>query len=169
MSTVSENKNTVNQSSFLGSVFYNINEMSGRLFYTPTADDYLMYSDLVWINNKLYDYVTNELADESKDKFGDAYNELSYSKTVFASKFDENDFAKGGYNLLGMSWLPWFPPPKFQDSDAYIFRNTIGHGPVYFNKARSEVLMPTLMTAGKLAGITLLGWYGAKFIYRRYK
>eukprot|EP00039_Didymoeca_costata_P016173 m.286362 g.286362 ORF g.286362 m.286362 type:complete len:65 (+) comp16350_c0_seq14:732-926(+) len=59
-------------------------------------------------------------------------------------------------------------PEDPNNPGGYIRRNNY-QAITKFNSARMEVLMPTMMTVGKLAGIGLAVYFGGKLSYKAYK
>ena len=148
-----------NKATFLGSVYYNLNELAGNLLGAPSTEDYFTYSDVVDANGQAQDYITSQVKP-------DAWTlENDYTTTVWT--VPEDEWEKGDWFLFGKTWLPWFPQPSDGNGN-YLRRNDITQV-TSFNKARWAVLMPTLMTIAKIAGPTIAvgvaGWYG----YKKYR
>ena len=150
-----------NKADFVGSVFYNINRMTGYTFGVSPADHYL-YSDGGTENGVLVDYITLEPLDEKGE---DIISALTYDHTVWKRIFNEDDYYNGDWFLFGQTWLPWFAPPPTNDGKGWLRRGDPNDNSVS-NKASIPVLIPTAMSAVKVLGITLAAYYGVNYGYR---
>jgi hypothetical protein len=148
-----------NEATFLGSVYYNLNAMTGNLLGRPSTEDYFKYSDVIDSNNQAIDYITGEVQP-------DAWT-LNNDYTTWVWTVDQDEWLKGDWFLFGKTWLPWFPQPS-DGSGNYLRRNSVNQV-TSFNKARWEVLKPTLLSAAKIIGptaaVAAAGWYGYKKYY----
>lgn len=145
-----------NNTDFAGSLMYNLNFLIGT---TPTLDDMVKYSDVVYNSGTYKDYVT--LQPTTLD--GTATSFISYDNTIYVYSEDEATYETGDWFLFGQTWLPFFPPPSVNGQ--YQFRKRIDNQ-IYYNKARMGVLLPTMITVGKLAGITAGVYFGGKMAYK---
>lgn len=150
-----------NKADLLGSLIYNINASTGfALGVGP--DDHYLYSDGITGTPHPKDYITGEEIDESSIDVGSF---LTYDHTMFIGTLDNVDYYKGDWFLFGISWLPWFPPPAKPDGKGRYRRYDMKYNTV-FNKARSDVLIPTMITIGKVTGIAVGTYYGLKLGWR---
>jgi hypothetical protein len=158
--TLSRPSQQVNHSDFMGSLFYNFNAMTGFALGGPSPTDGQLYSDVVFLNGGTKDYVTGN------DATVDVGGYIMSGDTTYQNIISRNEWEEGDWFLFGQHWLPMLAPPQDpNDSTKYIRRNNASYE-TKFNSARSDVLMPTLMTFAKLAGIGIGTWYGGKLLYK---
>ena len=158
-----------NEADFLGSLYYNINAMTGFMLYTPDRQHAALYSDMMHTQpldgKTMTDYATGKTV--TNEEAGDIWKHLNYDETYKLAVMtpDEYKAIEPYYTLLGLSWLPWFPIP--QDEKGNRLRRYDVKNRTRFNKARWEVLEPTLMTVGKLTAAALLGLSVVKFAFNQ--
>ena len=152
---------STNQSDLLGSIFYNFNQMTGWMLGDPSDVDIKLYSDIVIHDGKHVDYIT--LA-EATEPPGAGFISLTYDDTTYLNNVTQEEWEQGDWFLFGIKSLPWFPMPS-DGAGGYLRRNNAGYVS-RFNKARSSVLTPTLITAAKLTGASMGVYYGTKYGYR---
>lgn len=159
-----------NQVDFLGSLYYNFNYMTGFALGYPSAQDMILYSDIVGLTSQggdglYHDYLDYSVVDTTL--YGSpGTNALSGNNSYFQSTITEEEWAQGDWFLLGIKQLPWFPMPKGADNVYHKRYNTHDQS-VAFNKARRDVLMPTALTVAKLAAAGGALYYGGKMAYKR--
>eukprot|EP00035_Acanthoeca_spectabilis_P019360 m.420825 g.420825 ORF g.420825 m.420825 type:complete len:161 (+) comp16846_c2_seq32:7548-8030(+) len=154
-----------NQADFGGSLMYNINEMTGFMLSENTDDAAHKYSDVIAPGNNTYnDYITNQAAQGFTQLGGVTGANTTYRAILTQAQYEEGDWFVGG-----QTWLPWFPPPS-DGQGGYIYRHD-WQNTVYFNKARSAVLIPTATTVAKIGGIGLVTFFVGKLaikeLYKR--
>ena len=139
---------TTNTSDFMGSLVYNITTSVGL---APSMSDAELYSDVVYINDVLSDYITGQPT--SMDVGG----YLDGDQSTVAAYISKEEWEQGDWFLFGQKWLPWLAPPTnpLGNSD-YVRRDRFGADTRY-NSARIEVLGPTLVSAAKVAAIAYAG------------
>jgi hypothetical protein len=148
---------TSNSADFIGSLVYNVTTALGL---APSMIDAELYSDVVYINHVLSDYVTGQAT--SLDVGG----YLMGDQATVAAYISREEWENGDWFLFGQKWLPWLaPPPNPLGNSAYVRRDRFGAGTRY-NSARMAVLIPTLLSFAKITGIGVTGWYASKYLIR---
>ena len=150
----------INHSDFLGSLMYNINAMTGFALGGPSFADGQLYSDVAYMNATMQDYIT------AKDATVDVGGYISGQDTTYRHVIPFDEWVEGNWFLFGQHWLPWLAPPQDPtDSTKYIKRMNIKNE-IKYNSARSDVLIPTMLSIAKLTGIGVGAWYGGKLLYK---
>ena len=157
-----------NHASILGSMYYNVNELSGWMLSEPTDVEMRLYSDIVtgpgssWI-----DYLNGDSIPSGYPP-GPGTNALTYDNTTYKNSLSQADWEKGDWFLFGMTFLPWFAPaPDPETPGNYLRRD--GHWETRYNKMRSQVLIPTAITAAKIGGVGVGVYFGSKLANKMYK
>ena len=167
----------ISEGSIWGALMYNINEKFGWMLGDPTPEEVVLYSDLVYSDNALYDmFLSPETSfkqyekDEKKDQklIDVASNALTYSNACRIIIYDfptyQKLYAKTD-GLFGFTWLPWNPVGIEKDTNYWVKLRYDKNTPIKVNPMRKEVLMIKLMTTGKILGISLATFYGGRFLW----
>lgn len=135
-----------NKADFGGSFMYNLSKISGFSLSPNTDDDAHMYSDLYAPGNNVYnDYITNI----SDDDFDQA-NGVTGGNSTYRDTLTQEQYEAGDWFVAGKTFLPWFAPAS--DGQGGYYSRHDWHNDIYFNKARKEILIPTITTAIKIGG-----------------
>lgn len=156
-----------NQTDFTGSLMYNINVMTGYMINANTDEAAHKYSDMIEsIGTTGYeDYLTG-----IKDPTFTQHGGVTGPNTTYSHTMAQAEYETGDWFLMGKIWLPWFPPPS--DGQGGYQKRSSWNGTTHtdttilFNKARSDVLIPTAITTAKLIGIGVVGLFTTKYVLK---
>jgi hypothetical protein len=151
-----------NHSDLLGSIYYDVNAMSGFMLGEPTAAQVRLYSDIVNTNGHT-DYITGEAQDVAN------MAALTYDDTTYLNNISKDEWEEGDWFLFGMKSLPWFPLPSDPNNPGGYIRRNNAKFETKFNKARSAVLIPTAITAAKIGGVVVGAYFASKMAYKMMK
>ena len=152
-----------NHASIIGSLYYNINQVSGWMLGNPTDMEMMLYSDIVYVDGGFSDYLTGTSIPSGFPP-GSGTNALTYDNSTYKHSLTQEEWEQGDWFLGGMTFLPWFAPAPDPNTPGNYLRRD-GHFETRYNKMRSAVLIPTGITAAKIAGVGLGAYFGSKLAY----
>ena len=148
-----------NKADFIGSLMYNINEMTYFIFSSNTDDQAHKYSDLYPNAGNYTNYITG-VNDTTFTQGGG----ITGANTTYTDQLRPDQYEAGDWFIFGLKFLPWFPPPSDEEG-VHIYRYNWNHD-IYFNKASTAVLIPTATTAAKIGGMAVITFVLGKLVVK---
>jgi len=156
----------VNQSDFLGSLRYNLNELTGYIAGDPDPESVHKYSDIYASVTGKRHYISDEISDIA-ERIDDGLYSPDYLTQrwggLAADEMDPDTY------LLGLTFLPWFAAPEDPLIPGTFVKRRGRNGDWNYNKASSAVLVPTMLTVVKIGGVAVGSFYVVKYGYKYIK